>query len=261
MFKVKIRKPSEIIVDCGFEVVDYPLVNLTFSQNHFKRRYLNAAKTEVVTLSNKEERFLLEIVIPESVILNISGNHLQKREGELALKSTSESVSPGMRSIISDILHSVFVPEFKAAYLTTKVAELLIVILSAQVIDHSLQKWSEQDRAAFEKVRDLLSKNFKRTYSIEELSVVAGMNRTKLQSGFKNLFSKTIYTFALDLKMNQAKTLLTNDHHLSLKEIASMVGYSHVNHFSTAFKKKFEISPSNFKRMLDFTLPLIILLL
>jgi AraC-like DNA-binding protein len=261
MFKVKIRKPSEILVDCGFDIFDYPLVSINLYQNHFKRKYINTPKTEVSTVSNKDEKFLLEIVVPESVMQNISGNSIQKPEAEFALKPTFESVSPGMRSVISDILHSVFVPEFKAAYLTTKVAELLIVILSAQVIDDSLKKWSEQDRAAFEKVRDLLSKNFKRTYSIEELSVVAGMNRTKLQSGFKSLFNKTIYTFALDLKMDQAKTLLTNDHHLSLKEIASMVGYSHVNHFSAAFKKKFEISPSYFKRMLDFTLPLILLLL
>lgn len=260
MFKAKIRKSGEELVNCDFELADYPLVNITFSQASFRRRYMNSGSTDTINSSNKEEKFLLNIVVPEAVLLRITGKRTSKLQDEFASRAGSERITPSMRSIITDILHCSFGNEFRAAYLTTKLAELLILILASQAVESNLQKWSEQDRLAFEKVRNLLSQNLKVTHSIEELAVVAGMNRTKLQSGFKSLFSKTIYNFSLDLKMVHAKALLTKEHHLSLKEIASMLGYSHVNHFSAAFKKKFEISPSYFKRMLSFFLPFFALL-
>ena len=92
----------------------------------------------------------------------------------------------------------------------------------------------------------------KKNYTIEELSIVAGMNRTKLQAGFKDLFGKTIYSYTLDLKMTEAKALLTGASRLSLKEIAALLGYSHTNHFSAAFKKKFNVSPSFLKKGLHW---------
>jgi AraC-like DNA-binding protein len=256
MFKVEIRKPGEKLLSSKFEESDYPLVNLNFTQNSFRKKYINSTNNVAAAEVHSDEKYLLDIVVPVSLITKMDGSIAVKYPSELALKPASERISLAMRSIISDILHCQIGPEFKTAYLTTKVAELLIQVLSAQVIEASFCKWSAQDRGGFEKVRNLLSQNLKETYSIEELAVVAGMNRTKLQSGFKSLFSKTIYTFALDLKMAQAKALLTKGNQLSLKEIASMLGYKHVNHFSSAFKKKFEISPSEFKRMLSITIPL-----
>ncbi|RYE51537.1 MAG: AraC family transcriptional regulator [Sphingobacteriales bacterium] len=103
-----------------------------------------------------------------------------------------------------------------------------------------------------------MGQNLKASYSIEELAIVAGMNRTKLQQGFKNLYNKTIYTFLLDLKMAEAKTLLTKENTLSLKEIAALVGYKHVNHFSAAFKKKYEMSPAYFKKVIQCFFPFVL---
>ena len=135
----------------------------------------------------------------------------------------------------------------------------MIQILSMKISDTARHNWSEQDRKSFEKVRDVVSHNLKANYSIEELAIVAGMNRTKLQEGFKNMFGKTIYNFSLDLKMTEARTLLTKENNLSLKEIAAILGYKYVNHFSVAFKKKFDVSPSYFNKILNYTLPIFLL--
>jgi len=260
MFKAEVSKPGERLVSCDFEVSDYPLVNIHFSQTSYRKKYLHQARAEAVHPANKEERFLLDIVVSEAIILKITGSSSLRLQEQFTSRPGSERISPGMGSIVTDILHGAFHAAFKAAYLKTKVAELLILVLSAQAEENGSQKWSEQDRMAFEKVRNLLGQNLKVTYSIEELAIVAGMNRTKLQSGFKSLFGKTIYNFSLDLKMAHAKAILTKDQQLSLKEISSMLGYSHVNHFSAAFKKKFEISPSYFKRMLGISLPFFMML-
>ncbi|WP_314058381.1 helix-turn-helix domain-containing protein [Empedobacter brevis] len=43
--------------------------------------------------------------------------------------------------------------------------------------------------------------------------------------------------------MEYAKALLT-EQHLTISEIAYLIGYKNQRHFSSAFKKKFGISPS-----------------
>jgi AraC-like DNA-binding protein len=259
MFKAEIRKPEGKLLTCRFDESDYPLVNFNFSHTLVKRKSIkwtiNCASPEVRT----EEKFLLDIVVPQTIILNMHRKQPANNELELPARPGVERLSPSMRNIISDILHCSFRPEFKAAYLTTKVAELLLQILSSQVRETPHHNWSEQDRRSFEKVRDLLGQNLRINYTIEELATLAGMNRTKLQEGFKTLFGKTIFTFSSDQKMAEAKALLTKENNLSLKEVAAMLGYRHVNHFSVAFKKNFNISPSNFKKLLDFILPLSLL--
>lgn len=97
-------------------------------------------------------------------------------------------------------------------------------------------------------VKELISLNLQNCYSIEQLAEISGMNRTKLQEGFKDMFGKTIFTFTTDMKMLKAKLLLEDEQGLSLTEIASMLGYKHTNHFSAAFKKRYNFSPSQLKK-------------
>ncbi|MEJ7557110.1 MAG: helix-turn-helix domain-containing protein [Pedobacter sp.] len=259
MFKAKIRKQEEELLECAFESSDYPLVALTISDTFFKRRFLKWTADQSPSEVKKEEKFLLTIIVPQAVIVKFGGMD-HEQTSELSIKPTTEPLSPLMRSIISDMLLCTFKPEFKKSYLITKTAELLLQILSVDAIDMTLYNWSEQDLKSLEKVRDLMAQNLKVYYSIEELAVLAGMNRTKLQQGFKNLFNKTIYTFLHDLKMTEAKTLLSQQKGLSLKEVAAMLGYKHVNHFSVAFKKKFDISPALFRKVAHIFWPLLYLL-
>ncbi|WEK17567.1 MAG: AraC family transcriptional regulator [Candidatus Pedobacter colombiensis] len=109
--------------------------------------------------------------------------------------------------------------------------------------------WTEKELQIFYKIIELISKDLSRSFSIEELADYAGMNRTKLQAGFKQVFNKTINSFTQELKMQSAKNLISRNKGYNLKEIASMLGYKHANHFSVAFKKRFNVSPSAFKKI------------
>lgn len=111
------------------------------------------------------------------------------------------------------------------------------------------QQWTVKDVQIFHKIIELISMDLSKSFSIEELADQVGMNRTKLQAGFKQVFNKTINSFTQELKMQSAKDLIGGNKGYSLKEIASMLGYRHANHFSVAFKKRFNVSPSVFKKM------------
>lgn len=131
----------------------------------------------------------------------------------------------------------------------SKVNELLLLVKKFTIPQPSLSAsgLTEKETDTFTGIAEMIGKELSKNFSIQELADHAGMNRTKLQAGFKQVYKKTINSFTQDLKMERAKVLLTGTQGFGLKEIAGMLGYRYTNHFSAAFKKKFGISPSTFK--------------
>lgn len=130
----------------------------------------------------------------------------------------------------------------------TKDHTLTITITSNRPVSAVNREWTEKDIQVFNLIANLISSDLSRNFSIEELAENAGMNRTKLQAGFKQLFSKTVYSFTQELKMQKARDLIIDNKGFTLKEIAGMLGYGHANHFSVAFKKRFKAAPSDLKK-------------
>ena len=79
-----------------------------------------------------------------------------------------------------------------------------------------------------------------------ELSRIAGINEFKLKRGFKEVFGQTVFGYLNDERMDLAKSDLL-EKQKSITEIAFELGFSSVQHFSNAFKKKFGVSPRGVK--------------
>lgn len=64
---------------------------------------------------------------------------------------------------------------------------------------------------------------------------------------FKKATGMTISDYILDRKMVKAEKMLSETD-LSVSYIASSLGYSNISHFSGAFKKKYQLSPSEYRQ-------------
>ncbi|RAJ35604.1 helix-turn-helix domain-containing protein [Pedobacter cryoconitis] len=93
--------------------------------------------------------------------------------------------------------------------------------------------------------REYLTKNIHTPPSLAELAKIAGINEFKLKNGFKELFDTTVFGYLSEVKLTEAKEQLLSG--LAIKVISENMGYSSVQHFSTAFSKKFGISPGKVK--------------
>ncbi|MFT4016884.1 MAG: helix-turn-helix transcriptional regulator [Agriterribacter sp.] len=72
-----------------------------------------------------------------------------------------------------------------------------------------------------------------------------GINDLKLKSGFKALFGNTVFGYLHALRMQKANELLQQNE-LTISEIAAYCGYEYVQHFITAFKKNYGVTPGYF---------------
>lgn len=167
------------------------------------------------------------------------------------LGGRSYPITPAVHQIIYGLYDCLYIGHIKRLYVEGKVMELLALQLhQAGIADLHAQKTtlSKQDIDQLYFIKEKITADLSKDYTIEELSYMAFMNRTKMQAGFKQLFGCTIHEFVVESRMMEAYRMLTDEYssNWNVTEIAHSVGYRRHNHFSTVFKKRFGVPPSFF---------------
>ena len=82
---------------------------------------------------------------------------------------------------------------------------------------------------------------------VAQLCKQIGMSRSVLYRKIKALTGHSIQEFVRGIRLRKAKHLLISTNK-TIGEISYLVGFSNTKHFSTSFKKEFELSPSEFRK-------------
>ncbi len=101
---------------------------------------------------------------------------------------------------------------------------------------------NEEDRDRIIKAREILLQRIGEPITIKELARKVATNECYLKKGFKEMFGTTIFDFYQGQRMEHAKYLLY-EKSLSVTDVAELLGYSSISHFSTAFKKHTGLKP------------------
>jgi AraC-like DNA-binding protein len=156
---------------------------------------------------------------------------------------------PKMYRIIDDMRETSFHGHLKRLFLEAKTIELFLLQIeqldSRNYAAHA--KLKRQDIERLQVIKEYLESNVGKPTSIAALARRAGINSMKLKSGFKELFHTTVFGYLHGIRMREAKRLLLEEG-LYVNEVAERVGYKHPHHFSAAFKRQFDITPSSLRQ-------------
>lgn len=100
----------------------------------------------------------------------------------------------------------------------------------------------ESERSKILDARMIIDQNPEQSHSIKDLSRKVAMNECYLKKGFKALVGKGIHEYHQEVRIRKAKELLKQTGQ-SVSDVANMLGYSSISHFSTAFKKATGMKP------------------
>jgi AraC-like DNA-binding protein len=136
-------------------------------------------------------------------------------------------------------------------YACAKANELLYVTLSNMGMvappGGGRLKLTGRDRRRLHAIRDVLAADFVAPPRLPDLARRAGMNYSKLCSGFRQLFGETTAEFVRRQRLEFAHELLrTSD--LQVQQIARRAGYAHHGSFTAAFTRQFGYSPKKVGR-------------
>jgi len=203
--------------------------NYRFFEVHFaKEKFLQLAENSCKSLQVLAERL-------------DSGHYAQMAEENLP-------ISWAMHNCIQDILNCNYRDGLKLMFIESKCIELLV--LQAEAFEGATTEKKQFVKSTYEKdclyhARDYLISHIDQPPSVAELAKICGINEFKLKQGFKGLFDNSIFGYLSNYRLNHAKTLLSEG--LPIKSVAFEMGYSSVQHFSNAFRKKFSTSPGKVK--------------
>ena len=108
-------------------------------------------------------------------------------------------------------------------------------------------KLTGRDRRQLHAIRDALAAEFVAPPRLPVLARRAGMNYSKLCSGFRQLFGETTAEFVRRQRLEFAHELLRASD-LQVQQIAQRAGYAHHGSFTAAFTRQFGYSPKKVRR-------------
>ena len=162
------------------------------------------------------------------------------------LNDCNYPITPKMHLVIQEIINCSWVNEYRQLFLDSKVLELLLLQMH-QINTFSFSTLNRKTSSTIidkmHDVKDIILEKIDNTMSLSDLAREVNTNKATLKKEFKNVFGTTVFGYIKGLKMEEAKKMLL-EQNLSVSEVSDRIGYKNPQHFSTAFKRKFGVSPS-----------------
>ncbi len=141
-------------------------------------------------------------------------------------------------------------PEHRGNYCAIKVLELLYLFHAGGALKPGCSRIPYLDRQQVRTVQDIhnyILEHLEQRLTIQQLSRQFRISGTNLKACFRQLYGMPIHQYFLERRMARAAQLLCSTNQTVL-QIAAAVGYSSVSQFGVAFKARYHVSPSQFRR-------------
>jgi AraC-like DNA-binding protein len=184
------------------------------------------------------ERFL-ELVASSPMLTGKYTRILSERDFFI-LKGNNAKITPPLMQCLDALRHIDY-----NSPLAEMLAEALIMSIIVHVHAPDDEPQEPREAKRIREVRTYLEENYLESHPIKQLSRQFGINEFDLKREFKARYNQTIFGYVQQLRMEKAKEGLLAGK--SIKEVAFEIGYEHPHHFSTAFRKWYNIPPSRLK--------------
>ena len=250
----------------GLSVVRQGIVECFLSETRDKRIWRKGYTNMIVSSGIKEERNLFRkgdtfgmtsILVSPDFFQHLSERYteyfgsayLRFGRGEtFFIAPKNLSIPIALSVALNDLEVSQMMGNASPMYLEAKVTECLSLFMreteGKEPVNAKIVGFSDRDKIY--QARDIICSEYLNPPSLHDLALRVGTNECTLKAGFKEAFRTTVFNYLFDYRMNIAIHYLL-DTNKSIGEVAGLVGYEHQAHFCTAVKRKFNVTPSEYR--------------
>jgi AraC-like DNA-binding protein len=211
-------------------------------QNEFLHWLPKNSRFRLAQFSVKPVYFLQ--VLPEN---ETWADRLKERvlRNERILGERTPAICLAQQQALELILNCPITGKLGETMIETAIVQIMLLNLHSlfQTEQPSAPGITSKDLQTAHAVKEYVDSTYLLDHTLNDLTRHFGTNSNKLMSLFKRVFNKSIFEHIGDLKMQYAHDLLAKEDR-RVSEVSRLVGYKNANHFSTAFKKKFGMSPA-----------------
>ncbi|MEG0796769.1 MAG: AraC family transcriptional regulator [Odoribacter sp.] len=239
-----------IFSDCiTFESQDEGKMKAVFSKSPSTGIYFSSEDAEILYPKGREFSLILfrlpyrsfERVLPTGhpFLKNLTGSESY---------FFYESISVEMKMLIQYLLDDSLPHKLEVEFAYARSWELFLHFVKKFFYQRQNQykQIDNQLLLKLQQAKDFILSDLSSPKDIEELTRFCGMSATKLRASFKEVYGMSIYHLFQEYRMEKARELL-QEGGKSVSEVAYELGYTHLGHFTQAFKQKYHYLPKNLK--------------
>ena len=136
--------------------------------------------------------------------------------------------------------------------LKAQLMQIILIILRemqpAQEKQKSCRFESYNRNYVVKKIVSYLNENYACKISLDQIAQNLYLSPVYISKLFKEETGESPINYLIKIRLDKAKELLEKEEHVSIRGVASQVGYDDVYHFSKLFKKYYGISPLNYTK-------------
>ncbi|CUW40825.1 AraC-type DNA-binding domain-containing protein [Magnetospirillum sp. XM-1] len=156
-----------------------------------------------------------------------------------------------MPSSVSSILQKA-IPNNMTGLMRTLFIQARVLDYLTALIDHlgTNENDAPPVKVATQRARDLheyLINTYGKLPTLETLAAQFNVSVRTLNNDFRAEYDQPIHTFIAEHRLSEAHAAIEGSD-IPLKTLAERLGYSHVNHFLAAFRKKYGYPPGNLRK-------------
>lgn len=206
-------------------------------------------------LKYKTNRRVIEIIFDISYFTTLVktkipalSNFLSELEENktITLFTHAKQISVEIHQLLLSVLQNDVHPDIKLIYLETKITELLILSVQETLDNQDVPLLETNTMSDVDKllhVKTWIDTHFLQDITFSMLSQRFYINEYKLKKYFKKYYQSSLIKYIRDLRFEYAHQLLSSQK-FSVNKVAELLHYEYPQHFTIAFKKRYNVAPS-----------------
>jgi AraC-like DNA-binding protein len=229
----------------------HPPADLTLEPGQDLFRFADRFHT-ITTLDRASDFDMTALMVSATALRTyLDDDHAQRLLGGLGLDAPPAVKTLPMPLAIAAPLWAAFAPDFQGSlrrlFAQSKTLEYLCGLYRYLTETPACAHQPPRLEARLQELHDYLIHLDGALPDLETLAARFGMSARRINEAFAQRYGLSIHAFLVDWRLNAAY-LAVRDSALPLKTLAERLGYSHVNHFSRAFRNKFGQPPGQLRR-------------
>ncbi|MCM3747025.1 response regulator [Paenibacillus pasadenensis] len=110
-----------------------------------------------------------------------------------------------------------------------------------------LEPQAQEERKVILKVKEIIKSGYANSeFTLEQVASSVYLNATYLSELFKESTGQKFIDFVTDVRLNEARRMLLETD-MKMSEVCAAVGYTSSKYFSTLFRKRFHVTPTQYR--------------
>jgi AraC-like DNA-binding protein len=202
-------------------------------------------KETIFHFSKEREYHLLHIYYEPELIQQLNPGF--PATGTVPNEKMIHIIKPQFKETIDQILAVPYKNNIVRFYYENQVRDVMFYLLFRGKEEISSKDLSPEDITRIEKVEQIILKDITVHYSIPELARKAKMGQFKLKSAFKKVTGMGLFECLKEARLHKARQLILETD-VMIRIISEEVGYESITGFIDAFRSKYGMSPTAYRK-------------